>query len=272
MNSTDPTSTPPRVADLQLTEASAEWPAPIHDCWSTIGVIGNGTCRELEQFVHCRNCPVYSAAALQLLDRPLTTPYRREWTVHYAETKPVHPPAEVSLVIFRIGPEKFGLPTTAFQEVAERRNVHSLPHRRGSVVLGLVNVRGELLICVSLGRLLGLEGQIEQSGSRQERRLPASTFSRLFVMRWNRQRFAIPVDEVYGIHHFSRDEMKPPPATTTKSARSLTRGIIIEWGGFREAQCVGGTVPDNRRLQTLGTVGILDCDLLFEALNESIKK
>ena len=36
------------------------------------------------------------------------------------------------------------------------RLIHSLPHRRQGIVLGLVNVRGELLICVSLARLLGI--------------------------------------------------------------------------------------------------------------------
>src|SRR2546422_1979826 len=45
--------------------------------------------------------------------------------------------------------------TTLFRsiaEVAERRVIHSLPHRRTGIVLGVVNVRGELLVCVSLGR------------------------------------------------------------------------------------------------------------------------
>ena len=66
-------------------------------------------------------------------------------------------PGKQSIVIFRIGPEWLALPTRVFQEIAERRTVHSLPHRQHGVVLGLINIRGELLICVSLGQLLGLE-------------------------------------------------------------------------------------------------------------------
>src|SRR5438445_8021579 len=66
------------------------------------------------------------------------------------------PPARTSAVIFRIHSEWLALPTEAFQEVAERRRIHSLPHRRNGVVLGLVNIRGELLICVDLGRVLGI--------------------------------------------------------------------------------------------------------------------
>ena len=37
--------------------------ASINDCWNRIGVRGDASCPELEQHVHCRNCPVYSAAA-----------------------------------------------------------------------------------------------------------------------------------------------------------------------------------------------------------------
>src|ERR1041384_406406 len=141
-------------------------PSPINDCWNTIGIGGNGTCRELQKFIHCRNCPVYSAAGLQLLDQPLTPDYRREHTVHYAVEKQLTRAARTSLVIFRLGPEWLALPTPTFQEVAERRSPHTLPHRRRSVVLGLVNVRGELLICASLARLLGLESETPRDKSR----------------------------------------------------------------------------------------------------------
>ncbi len=35
----------------------------IDDCWNRIGVRGDGSCPELKRHIHCRNCPVYSAAA-----------------------------------------------------------------------------------------------------------------------------------------------------------------------------------------------------------------
>src|SRR3954454_6216435 len=57
-----------------------------HDaCWQNIGVYGEGSCRELQKFVHCRNCPVYSHAALRLLERPLPEHYRADWTAHFAK-------------------------------------------------------------------------------------------------------------------------------------------------------------------------------------------
>jgi len=62
------------------------------DCWNKIGVSGDGTCGELVKFVHCRNCPVYSAAGAMLLDREPPAGYRKRWTEHFAiEKKRVTP-------------------------------------------------------------------------------------------------------------------------------------------------------------------------------------
>ena len=43
-------------------------------------------------------------------------------------------PAKTSAIIFRISGEWLGMPTQAFREIAERRAMHSLPHRRRGVV------------------------------------------------------------------------------------------------------------------------------------------
>ena len=232
----------PVVAELQLAGVTAELPEQVHDCWSTIGVTGNGTCRELQKNIHCRNCPVYSAAGIQLLDRPLSADYRRERTGHYAEPKKLTQPAKTSLVIFRLSQEWLALPTTAFQEVAERRSLHTLPNRRRTVTLGLVNIRGELLICASLAHLLGLEQETPRDKSR-------TAYNRLLVANWDGQRLAFPVDEVHGIQHFHRDEIKAPPTTISKSTLTYTRGVFA----WRER-----------------SVGFLDADSLFSALNRSL--
>jgi len=213
----------------------------LRNCWSQIGVHGDSSCPELENFVHCRNCPVYSNAGAQLLDRPLPLNYRRDWTAHFARKKKSAAPAKISAVLFRIESEWLALPTQAFQEVAERRMIHSLPHRRSGIVLGLVNVRGELLICVSLSRLLGIRNaEMEQEhkadrgavrGGPVAARSMVSQgqrglFARLLVANREGSRFAFPVEEVHGIHRFEAQELKEPPATVAKSGVSFTRGIL----------------------------------------------
>jgi chemotaxis-related protein WspD len=232
----------PTAADEQSRLRPNGQAVEIRACWNEIGVQGNASCPQLAQVIHCHNCPVYSKAGVQLLDRPLLPEYRRAWTEHFALEKKLAVPAKTSALLFRINAEWLALPTPAFQEVAERRPVHSLPHRRQGIVLGLVNVRGELLICVSLGRLLGLD----RSPLRESHRL---AYDRLLVAKWNSHRFVFPADEVRGIHRFQTPELQEPPATLAKSKLSYTRGILC-W--------------QDR------TVGLLDADLLFSSLNRSL--
>lgn len=227
------------TSESQLTD-----PVPLETeaCWNETGVHGNASCQKLKEVIHCRHCSVYSAAGLRLLDRPLLPEYRRAWTEHFAHKKALPAPAKTSALVFRITAEWLALPAQAFQEVAERRLVHSLPHRRQGIVLGLANVRGELVICASLGHLLGLD----PTPVRAARRL---AYDRLLVANWNGHRFVFPADEVRGIHRFQPAELTEPPATLAKSRRSYTQGII-HWQGQ--------------------PVGLLDADLLFASLNRSL--
>ena len=231
------------VADVQTDDVEGESAATIYDCWNTIGVTGNGTCRELARSIHCRNCAVYSAAAIQLLDRPLAPDYRREWTEHYSREKETGAPARISVLIFRIASEWLALPTTAFQEIAERRVMHSLPQRRGKIVLGLVNIRGELTICISLARLLGFHHDTQLS------RKSRTVYDRLLITHWTGGRLAFPVDEVQGIHRFEQNELHDPPATVSRSSLTYTQGVI--------------TSRDR-------TVGVLNADALFTSLNRNL--
>jgi chemotaxis-related protein WspD len=220
-------------------------PAPAAEfrpCWGEIGVYGKGTCPELRAFVHCRNCPIYSNAGARLLDRDLPRDYRDKWTAHFAIQKRAAAPANTSALLFRLGAEWLALPTAAFQEVAERRCIHSLPHHRHGLVLGVANIRGELLICASLAHFLGLE----KTSSSGALRVPNS---RLLVASWDGSRLLFPVDEVHGTYRFNLQELKPPPATVARSTSSYTQGVFY----WRQ-----------------NAVGFLDADLLFSALNRSL--
>ena len=79
--------------------------AEICACWNQIGVHGSGSCPELQKFIRCQNCPVYSNAAVQLLDRPLLPQYRHQWTEHFAQPKQLAAPAKASALVFRISAE-----------------------------------------------------------------------------------------------------------------------------------------------------------------------
>ncbi|HUS23951.1 MAG TPA: chemotaxis protein CheW [Candidatus Binatia bacterium] len=192
------------------------------DCWNHIGVRGDHSCPQLQVHVHCRNCPVFAAGALALLDRPPPAGYREEWTAHLSEPARELELDTYSIIAFRLGREWLALPTSVFEEVAEMRPVHSLPHVRNGALLGLVNVRGELLACVSLARLLGVEA--DAAGGE------GHALRRMLVMQYEGGRAVFPADEVFGIHRFHARALQDPPATVTGGGTSFTLGLL-PWRG-----------------------------------------
>jgi chemotaxis-related protein WspD len=219
--------------------------AVIDDCWKKIGVWGDGSCPELAEHVHCRNCPVFSRAAVTLLEGELPSGYVEEWTKHFAEKGRAEEADGHTVVVFRLGAEWLSLRTAVCKEVVSLRTIHSLPHRRDGVVLGLVNVRGELLICVSLGEVLGLEGSAESMGEGTR-----GAHRRLLVIgQAGGGQFVFPADEVHGIHRVLPREVRAVPATVARAAATYTKAVLA-W-------------RDN-------AVGCLDDQLLFYVLDRSL--
>jgi chemotaxis-related protein WspD len=194
----------------------------LNDCWNRIGVWGNRECVELKKVIHCRNCIVYSSAAAQLLRADLPSGYLERWTAHFANVPQVEDRHVRTALIFRIGLEWLALSPSNLQEIVEDRPIHSVPQRRCKFLLGVANVRGELLICVALDQLLGLE-KITPERSVSKRTI----YSRLVVGGREGSRFAFPVDEVHGIHRFSPKELKEVPSTVSKAHTTYMRNILI---------------------------------------------
>lgn len=195
----------------------------ITECWREIGVRGDRSCPELDTHLHCRNCPTHAQIARQLLDRPLPAGYSEEWTRLFAKpaSNDLQQDALDTVLIFRIGEEWLALPASICQEVAEPRRIHSLPHRRSGAVRGIVNVRGELLVCVALSDLLGIDaGAAAPAGGR------IATFRRLVVIGEEGRRSAFEVDEVHGLHSFDRSTLGAVPATIGKATASVVAGVI----------------------------------------------
>lgn len=211
----------------------------IAGCWKAIGIYGNASCVQLVQHIHCRNCPVYASAAAQSLNVEVPGGYTLEWTRHIAADKPVPPVETFSVVIFRVAAEWLALPSAIFKEIAGDRLVHSLPHRRNGALLGMVNIRGELLVCTSLQHILGVDAVTAAA---------TGNVRRMLVIQQNNDRTVCPVDEVHGIERFQLQDLKQVPATLAAAAVTYTKAVL-SW---------------RRR-----SVGLLDADLLFHALNRS---
>ncbi len=209
----------------------------VDDCWNRIGIRGDKSCAQLAEHVHCRNCPVYAAAAKRILDR--LPPAMQE---DEQGTPPQQEANLSSLLVFRLHREWMGLPTRSLDEVAGTRGIISLPHRRDPAVLGMTNVRGTLTVCVSLPRLLGLDAAAPQARER-----PAT--ARMLIFGGAGRAVVLPVDEVEGMHEVDLEALEPLPSTVQGASLKYSRGV---------ARCGGRAV------------GVLDEILLMQAVERSL--
>jgi len=207
----------------------------VNDCWNHIGVDGDRSCVELEKVIHCRNCPVYSTAGRSLLEREASLEYLNEWTAIVAETQEKASWANtdqdaariggavdtLAVIIFRLSNELFALPVRFLQEVTHPGVIHKLPHRSNELLLGLINIRGEILLCASLGYLLGLETATKSTSSRMN-------LQRILVVGQKNSRWVFPVDEVHRIYRIHLNELKAPPVVVFKANETYTQGVI-DW-------------------------------------------
>jgi chemotaxis-related protein WspD len=199
--------------DLNLTLADTR---AIDDCWNRIGIHGDKSCPSLAAHIHCRNCSVYSDAATRLLDR---------YALQQDDQRPLAAVAvdgdivTRSLLMFRLGEEWLGIATRCLVEVAPLQPIHSLPHQRSRALLGVANVRGALVACLSLVELLGLDAA---SGSPTGGRI----MPRMLIIAASDGPVVVPVDEVDGIHAIDERILKAASASGTQASARYTQGVL----------------------------------------------
>jgi chemotaxis-related protein WspD len=189
------------------------------DCWNRIGIAGDHSCPELPGLIHCRNCPVFAAAAGTFFDRPAPPGYLDAWAdqlsgAHHAASDGG---TTASVLIFRLRQEWLALDTKVVHEVTSPRPVHRIPHRSNGCVAGLVNLRGQLYLCASLHTLLGVE---------QDRVDARTAVARMVVIRQKGELWVFPAEEVLGVHHVPRDRLRAVPSTLANPAVSFSQAVF----------------------------------------------
>lgn len=174
----------------------AEQPA-IDDCWNRIGIRGDKSCPLLIEHIHCRNCAVYAEAAVRLLDR-YSLGQQDAVALPFNEIR--NPAQSRSLLVFRLGDEWLALATRCLVEVAPVQTVHSLPHQRSRTLLGVANVRGALVACLTLGELLGIDADSRIAST-------ARVTPRMLILAAENGAVVVPVDEVDAIHRIEVSEL-----------------------------------------------------------------
>ncbi|MCU0753908.1 MAG: chemotaxis protein CheW [Xanthomonadales bacterium] len=121
--------------------------------------------------------------------------------------------AQGSVLVFRLGSEWYALNTRSVREIADARPVCRIAHRVGRLLEGLVNIRGELQLCVALDRLLGSV------------RSEAGT-ARLVFAEVDGQGFCFHVDQVRGVERLDELGVESPPAAAPPALQQVVRQLL----------------------------------------------
>ncbi len=217
-------------------------------CWKEIGIWGSSTCEQLVQVSHCHHCAVYTAAGAQLLQRAALPQYRNEQTEQIAAIqKPYDSSQLLSVLIFRLAHEWLALPAGLCQQIVTPIAHHTLPHRSNATLLGIVNIRGQLLLKVSLLAVLGLDsGSMRSQKNRSEKNIsPESThiYPRMLVIEkpnkaskeapketGEADTWVFDVDELYGLHSVAFNQLETAAAGISSAVESCTQQVF-SWQG-----------------------------------------
>jgi chemotaxis-related protein WspD len=120
----------------------------------------------------------------------------------------------------RIKNEWLALKTIYLQETTGVRPVHRVPLRTNNIFMGIVNINGELLLCISLADLM------EYAHEEDKWKDDAMVYKRMVVINKDSERYVFPVDEILGIYRIASSDLKEPPVTLSKSPVTLIEGVF----------------------------------------------
>lgn len=224
---------------------------PMEGCWRIVGVGGDRSCPELAAFIHCRNCPALAAAARTFFDREPPDGYIDAWRTILEQPDQDGGGEAIPALVFRLGTEWLALPTSVVVEVTVPRTPHRLPHRLGSLLEGLVNIRGQIHLCVDVAGFLGIDAADAPDGED-----PASAPEARFVVAERTgdlgiERWVFPVDEVAGVHRVPAAVLQAVPSTLAAAAGRCTAALFA-WQD--------------------GRAGLIDEQRLFAGLREAVAR
>jgi chemotaxis-related protein WspD len=162
----------------------------------------------------------------EFFDRPPPPGYLEEWSHRLSSAERNQADDErVSVVIVRLHDELLAIPTQMLVEVTAPQPVHVIPHRSTGHLLGLVNIRGQLGVCISLHGLLKLDPPAALTDPHPQ----TTSTSRLVIVDDRAETWIFPVEEVVGVRRLAEASLRSVPATLGK-ASGVTRAVF-DWKG-----------------------------------------
>ncbi len=157
------------------------------------------------------------ASAHSLLDRLLTEEDLRvgaEWASRPAAPRST---GAFGVLLFIVCGEVFALCVAALRRIAGPAKPLHLPHRTNTIVRGLCNVRGELLLYADLAAALGLPRDVEDEDPRSGVLIVLGPLDAPWVIR---------ADRIIGVERVEQSDMQSAPVTVRYARPEVTSGIV----------------------------------------------
>jgi len=187
----------------------------VDNCWEKIGIFGDNTCGTLQNVEHCYYCEVFKQAGRKIFNKETPQEFIKEWTEIYSKAKNKEDTEKIALVIFRISEEWFAIEAKLFIEALTNRIIHPIPERTNKYFYGILNFNGELLLCIAINNILGIEFLDKDYN-----------FGRYLLINLDDSRYCFPVDEFLPVKSISIKELKEVPFNTKKYTNSVTTHIF----------------------------------------------
>jgi purine-binding chemotaxis protein CheW len=139
--------------------------------------------------------------------------------------------AVLEAVVFSLGNEKYALETRFVREVVRLGDYTPLPGSP-SFLLGVLNLRGEILAVMDLRSFFGIAEQAQ------------TDFSRVLVLGTERAEFGLLADAAQEVCRLRQDEVLEPPGSVVGAGREYVRGVTREALVFLD----GAVLLHDRRL------------------------
>ena len=151
-----------------------------------------------------------------------TSPERAKAVIDERARELANPPAQAAsaeqsleVVTFMLAEERYGIETSHVREVVRLVDFTPLPGTPDFLV-GVTNLRGEILAVVDLRKFLGVPGA----------RL--TDLSRLIVLGSDRAEFGLLADTWVGVVRLRADEVLEPPEPVAAASGKYARGVTKE--------------------------------------------
>ena len=175
---------------------------------------------------------IFQSARAKLLSRAVSASDLRLQTERVARAEQAISTDVRSVLIFRLGAEWLALPAKICKQVLPSQAECRLPHRSNATLLGIVNVRGQLLLKVSLLPVLRIANLKEKAALTATCETAKKSYRRMVVVSVILEAGAVDigafdVDEIYGIQSVALSDLQPIAAGS--AAANACACYLFDW-------------------------------------------